>query len=69
MTNELWVVEYSVSQGQFHVETLDVILTQNATAFVENLDASRDYVPLAIATSHERAKEEMRRLIDLHGQV
>ena len=50
---KLWTVEWSYSQKQYHVDTLERTLARNQKAFTEN--RSCDYIILAIADSHEEA--------------
>ena len=50
---KLWTVEWSYSQKQYHVDTLERTLARNQKAFTGN--RSCDYIILAIADSHEEA--------------
>ena len=50
---KLWTVEWSYSQKQYHVDTLERTLARNLKAFTEN--RACDYIVLAVADSHDEA--------------
>ena len=52
---ELFVVSWSKSQNCFHIEKFDSMLDANSKIFMK--DATVDYIPLAIAGTHEEAFE------------
>jgi len=50
----MYVVEYSPTQGCFHIDTLDRILELNRSAVQQGKNPG--YLPLALCNSNEEAK-------------
>lgn len=61
---EIWVCEYSPSQGAFHVDTLDRILSANRRATANGTVPG--YIPLYAAASSEDAHAFAERWQQLH---
>jgi hypothetical protein len=61
--NQIQVVEFSVSQNAYHVETMDEMLKTNLGA-IEN-KKSIDYVPIGFFDNYESAAK----FIDWHEKV
>ena len=59
---EPWVVEYSVSQGMFHVELLSVILRENLDACLA--DRPTDYVIVDICSTYRKAHDVIAKIRD-----
>lgn len=60
--NDLWVAEYSVSQGCFHIHTVESMMKKNLSAIVER--RSSDYLPFAVCKN----SDEANRACDLLGK-
>ena len=52
----LFVVEYSLSQGAFHISTIEEMLRNNVRMIVQR-QTSNDYLVVGIAATHEEAVE------------
>lgn len=50
MVGEMWVLEYSPSQGQFHLELARTALANNRRRFMENPHEENDWIPLHLGT-------------------
>lgn len=57
---EIWVVEYSKTQGCFHVTTLEDSVEKNRRMY--DNDANNDYQIIALADTFEEAHEIAREL-------
>ena len=55
MMNDLWVAEYSVSQGCFHIHTVESMMKKNLSAIVEK--RSLDYLPFSVCESSSDANK------------
>lgn len=53
--NEMWVVEWSPSQKQYHIQTVGEMLEANLRAVAHGVDV--DYVPIAIARTGVEADQ------------
>lgn len=53
--NEMWVVEWSPSQRQYHIQTVGEMLEANLRAVAHGVNV--DYVPIAIARTAEEADQ------------
>jgi hypothetical protein len=51
--NQIQVVEYSVNQGCYHVETMDEMLKTNLMAVGE--DRTSDYIPIGFFDNYDAA--------------
>ena len=60
--NNLFVVEYSITQKATNVVTVTEMLNKNRTNLVRG--SSLDYVPVAFAASHEDASKFAQRLCE-----
>jgi len=52
---KLYVVEYSASQGCFHIHQVEDMLETNLRTFVRSTQPG--YIPIAIVETHEQAGE------------
>lgn len=51
----VWVCEYSMEQGCFHVDTLDKVISMNRAAVLSG--ANPGYMPLAVCATDKEACE------------
>jgi hypothetical protein len=56
LVDQLFVVEYSVSQDKTRVTSLDGMLKKNLRRIVENEVSTSDYVPVAVFLTRSRAE-------------
>ena len=50
----LFVVEYSLSQGAFHISTIEEMLQNNVRMILQR-QTSNDYLVVGVAATHEEA--------------
>ncbi|HMJ88761.1 MAG TPA: hypothetical protein VK530_03035 [Candidatus Acidoferrum sp.] len=54
-TDQIYVLEYSASQGGFHIQTMRAATTRNMKMFLDN--RMNDYQIIGCANSHEEASK------------
>lgn len=60
---KLWVVEYSRSQGMFHVYQVEDMLENNFRLFRAKVEVQTpDYIPLAFVATREEADQIIAKL-------
>lgn len=65
--NDLYVLQYSESQGCFHIETVGLMLDKNLGIYLNRRKV--DYIPLAIAATVDELRQIRERLISERDKV